>query len=127
MGKKYVVRIMATIFEEKDTEIENPKPVVMDIPVEAVDFVDAQKRIVCAIGKIANDPDYYMFNKEISDGKARMRALAGLPLKKKKRSLVNPPPPALIPGIPVKSSGYAEKAKEQDRVRKLLRKMLEGI
>jgi len=39
MSKKYVVRIMATVFDAEDLEIENPKPVVL------VDFVTAENHM----------------------------------------------------------------------------------
>lgn len=51
--KKFVVRILATIFEEEDKDFDNPKAVVLDVPVRATSSDSAQTKVTKAIGEIA--------------------------------------------------------------------------
>ena len=82
MDKKFVVRIMATIFDEETLEMGEPKTVVLDIHVGAESVEQAQLKVVSSVESIANDPGFYLYDKDLVAVEDRMRRIAGIPQRK---------------------------------------------
>lgn len=51
--KRFVVRILASVHTEDDKEMENPNPVLIDIPVRARTVDEAQEKVGLAIAEKA--------------------------------------------------------------------------